>query len=122
MLQNDVETSDTKECWSYFMNLLRWVLHPHDVVEAIVAQAWRADSTFAADQHIFTIIRGTFDYGVSDLSDWDRYRQRASCIAGLGVKDKESLRDEDERSWWDQCRMQHGSPFHLDFDWNALVH
>lgn len=112
---------DHSERWSYFMNLFRWILHPKDVVAAIAAKAWEPESSFAPDKERFMAMRGAFDEEAVGDMDWYTFHKRQWCVNALGRGDCEPPGDE-RSSWWDQHRMRNGSPFHLSFDSDVILH
>ena len=113
------ESYDLKDFRSYFMDRLRWGLHPHDVVKAITTQAWTIDSTFVTDKHDFMMMRGTFETTVLDPDVWIEDFCRTPLVMQVEPTDRWH-KWEEERLYWDDCRLQLGSPFHPDFKWGML--
>ena len=110
-----------EELWHCAMNMLRWVLHPQDVVAAIAAKAWEPDSSFVPDKERYLARRGVFDEGAHGDMDWFSFHERDSSINALGLGGGPEYPYSEGRSWWDEYRSQKGSPFHQSFDWDALL-
>lgn len=94
--------------WQDFLDLSRWVLQPHDLVELIEKRAWTGD--YPADSDMYMQTRGMFERGVAGTG------YRLLCDGGSIVeKLRDSvgfvLKDAEDRSWWDDLRFRCGSIF-----------
>ena len=119
-----VDAMPTEPFWGYFINHLRLVLHPQDIVGAIASKTWSTDSTFTTDKHEFMVLRGSFDIGALPLIvsiSWSSWFDRFQMVQHLGAGEEPRFRGEESPLWWDDCREELGSPFHPDFDWGALI-
>ena len=119
-LRNEFAELNPVPYWCLFMDRLRWGLYPHKVTEAVAARTWEENSTFIIDEHVFMIMRESFDDLENIGVDWEFSFKKASCIPHLQLGGGSYLCEDKEHFWWDSCRIRFGSPFHSDFDWGAF--
>lgn len=70
------------------------------------------------------VMRGTFDNGDAShhYVNWYQSSYRWRCINNLGVEGiNPGHGGDDVACSWDERRKKIGSPFHLNFDWDALI-
>lgn len=94
--------------WHAFMDLSRWALQPHDLVELIENRAWTG--TYPADKSMYMQTRGMFERGEST----DRCRaicDREVMVGNLRSTPGFMLKDAEDLCWWERIRVHCGSTF-----------
>ena len=115
------EVVPTQVC-DRFLDALRHALHPEDMVDAIVGQAWKRRSGFGGDKYRYMAIRGNFDWAATGLVDFHTFHSRKVMVESLNIWDVAGCGcDENSVYPWDRFRHQHGSPFDPNFDWWAFA-
>lgn len=103
--------------WNAFMDSMREILHPQDIVEAITMRAWEPDSAYGGDKLQFMIQRGAFDHKERWMPDQGlRWSIIDELRFGMDTGDSAGY-----WTWWDQCRQQLGTPFAAGFDWATIA-
>lgn len=100
-----------KEEWQAFLDLSRWVLQPHDLVELIEERAWTGD--YPADKSMYMQTRGMFERGESG-NDCRLFCDGDSIVEDMRYSIGFVLKVTEDRRWWDKLRVDCGSIFLAD--------
>lgn len=105
--------------------VLRWCLHPDEIVGAIAGRAWEEDSEFGGDKCRYMATRGYFDMASDNFThaSWWTSHSRRSIIGSLRINQWMQFYRQAglcRFNVWDCFRNRHGSPFNSGFDWSAL--
>lgn len=105
---NAAKQQFTIEEWQAFLDLSRWVLQPHDLVELIEKRAWTG--TYPADKSMYMQTRGMFERGES-IDDSRVICGRKQMVTDLRDSSGFVLKDAEDQCWWDHIRVRCGSIF-----------
>lgn len=105
-------TEQTINSWNTFINHCRWTLQPSDLVDLIQNKSWSTGSEYPQDKIRYMRQRGMFDLGADGGMDFYSQFTRPTIVESLHPSDTSlPLLDEETPVWWDQVRVNSGSPF-----------
>lgn len=111
--------------WDSFLYHAGYTLQPTDIVDLIKHRAWSPEADYPADKSLYVRARGIFDIGPLNDMDWYSSFERSSMVFSLYDIGWNTPRTGTTFSegpcWWDQARLNAGSPFEPGFQSKYLA-
>ena len=102
----------TSSSWDTLITYCRWTLQPSDLIDLIRNQSWSTEFEYPHDKIQYMRVRGMFDTGAEGDMDFYSSFTRSVIVESMHTSDISYLvRDEESPNWWDQLRVNSGSPF-----------